>query len=114
MTLQDHIRVIIANWWRILLVAVVLAGLTYAYSNSQPNVYSASTLLNTAPGLGNDSTVNLTPDELAFRAEFYAAIAKTPAVAGSGALNSHLKLSLAEAERRITTGTNGVNGFILL
>src|SRR5690349_21283687 len=99
MTLADHLRVIVANWWRILLVAVVFGALAYFYSNSQDRVYASSTLLNTAPGLGNDQTQNLTSDELAFRAEFYANIAKTPAVAGSGALNSHLKLSLAEAER---------------
>ena len=35
MTLADHLRVIATNWWRILLVAIIVGALVFLYSNSE-------------------------------------------------------------------------------
>jgi capsular exopolysaccharide synthesis family protein len=114
MTLADHMRVIATNWWRILLVALAVGALAYLYSNSQANVYQSATLLSVAPGLGNENQQQVTSDDLAFRAEYYAAIARTSTVAGAGARRAHLNISSTEAASRVSTLTNQTSGFILL
>jgi capsular exopolysaccharide synthesis family protein len=110
MTLADHLRVITTNWWRVLIVAVVAALLAYLYSSSQDNVYASHTLLSVAAGLGSDQTLGLSGDELALRADFYAAIAKTPTVAGQGAKNAKLDMSPLDAAGRISTVTGATSG----
>src|SRR5689334_20280823 len=114
MTLADHMRVIATNWWRILLVAAAFGALAYLYSNSQANVYESATLLSVAPGLGNENSQNVTSDELSFRAEYYAAIARTITVAGAGAKRANLNITPTEAASRVGTLTNQTSGFILL
>ncbi|MDQ1521427.1 MAG: hypothetical protein QOI55_2500, partial [Actinomycetota bacterium] len=114
MTLADHLRVIATNWWRILLVAIGVGALAYLYSSSQSNVYESATLLSVAPGLGNDQSATLTSDELSFRAEYYAAIARTTAVAGPAAKVAKLPITATEAASRISTLTNQTSGFILV
>jgi capsular exopolysaccharide synthesis family protein len=114
MTLADHLRVITQNWWRVLIIAVVAALLAYLYSGSQDNVYSSSTLLSVAAGLGSDQTQGVSGDELSLRADFYAAIAKTPTVAGAGAKNAKLDLSPLDAAGRISTVTGATSGLLLV
>jgi capsular exopolysaccharide synthesis family protein len=114
MTLADHLRVIATNWWRILLVAVVVGALAYVFSSSQDNVYKSGTLLTIAPGLGNQDTQSLTSDELGFRAEYYAAIGRQRGIAGEGAKIAKLDISDKEAAARISTVTDTTSGFILL
>jgi capsular exopolysaccharide synthesis family protein len=114
MTLADHLRVIAANWWRILLIALVFGGLAYAYSSSQDKVYRSAALLSVAPGLGDPTQPVIGSDELAFRAEFYANIARQRNVAGDGAELAELDISEEEAASRLDTITNETSGFILL
>jgi capsular exopolysaccharide synthesis family protein len=114
MTLADHLRVIATNWWRILLVAIVVGALVFFYSNSQDKVYESATLLSVAPGLGSEDTNNLTSDELGFRAEYYANIASQARIAVPAAENANLDLSRGEATSRISTLASETSGFILL
>ena len=44
MDLTDHLRTIGANWWRILLIAVIIGGGVFAFSKSQKKTYRASEL----------------------------------------------------------------------
>jgi capsular exopolysaccharide synthesis family protein len=114
MSLTDHLRVITANWWRILLIGIVVGALTYGYSKSQPKVYASSALLNIVPGLGNTNTQNLTADELAFRAQFYGTIGTSKANASAAAKCANLNWSPDEAASHLSNVTNQVSGFILL
>jgi capsular exopolysaccharide synthesis family protein len=114
MSLTDHLRVITANWWRILLIGIVVGALTYIYSSSQPNVYASTALLNIAPGLGNQDTQSLTADELAFRAQFYGTIGTSSANAYAAAKCAGLDWSPSEAASHLSNVTNQVSGFILL
>ncbi|MCU1427142.1 MAG: capsular exopolysaccharide biosynthesis protein [Actinomycetia bacterium] len=114
MSLADHLRVIATNWWRILIIAAVVGALTYFYSRSQPKSYDSATLLSVAGNPGNGNDINVTPDALLFRADYYAAIAKSSS-AGAGAKAAHLNMTTAEASAHVSTLTNSAsNGLILL
>jgi uncharacterized protein involved in exopolysaccharide biosynthesis len=114
MSLADHLRVVAANWWRILLVALAVGAAIYFYSNSLDRVYESSTLLSVAPGLGSPDTNNLTSDELGFRAEYYANIASQSRIAVPAAEEAKLNISRGEATSRIGTLASETSGFILL
>jgi capsular exopolysaccharide synthesis family protein len=78
--LTDHLRVLRANWWKVLIVAVVVGGLAYGYSSTRPNVYEAKQLLSVA-SQDVTSSAAVDPDQVDFRASFYAAVANTPSIA---------------------------------
>ena len=78
--LADHLRVVRSNWWKILIVAVIVGGLSYAYSRSQPKVYAADQLLSVA-SQDVTSAQTVDPNQIDFRASFYAAVGNTPAIA---------------------------------
>jgi polysaccharide biosynthesis transport protein len=109
--LADHLRVLRSNWWKILVVALIVGGLAYAYSHSQPKMYAANQLLSVA-SQDVTSTQNLDPNQIDFRASFYAAVGKTPGIAATA--RAHEKLtSLTDDEvssdiNVTTTATTGI------
>ncbi len=114
MSLADHLRVIATNWWRILIIAAVCGGLTYFYSHGQPKSYESSTLLSVA-GTPGTNDANVPSDALLFRAQYYAAIAKSSGVAGKAAKAAGLAMTGDQASSHISTLTNSSsNGLILL
>jgi polysaccharide biosynthesis transport protein len=78
--LTDHLRVLRANWWKVLVVAVVVGGLAYVYSSTRPKVYQANQLLSVA-SQDVTSSQPVDPNQIDFRASFYAAVGNTPSIA---------------------------------
>ena len=111
MDLADHLRIVRSNWWKIFIIALVVGGLSYAYSNSQPNVYGADQLLSVA-SQDVTSTLAIDPNQIDFRASFYAAVGNTPAIAGDAKKAQNLdSLSVSQVRSQIhvtATDTTGI------
>jgi polysaccharide biosynthesis transport protein len=109
--LADHLRVVRTNWWKILIVAVVVGGLTYAYSNSKPKVYAANQLLSVASQDVN-SAQTIDPNQIDFRTTYYAAVGNTPDIAA--AAGAHEKLTSLTVDQMLSdinvtaTSTTGI------
>jgi succinoglycan biosynthesis transport protein ExoP len=87
--LADHLRVLRSNWWKILIVAAIVGALSYAYSRSQPKVYQANQLLSVASqDVTSPQTVD--PNQIDFRASFYAAVGNTLAIAHAARVHEKL------------------------
>jgi len=114
MDLADHFRAIVANWWRILLVALVVGVGTYAWSNSRDPVFKAESLLSVAGDDVVDLQAGTTQDQLSFRAEYFAAIGMTTAVAGRAADVEHLPYTATEMLDRYKMVTSNTSGLILV
>jgi len=114
MDLADHFRAVAANWWRILLVCVVVGGGTYAWSNSRDKVYRAESLLSVAGDDVFDPKAGSTQDQISFRAEYFAEIGMTTAVAGKAAEAEQLPYSDDETLGRYKISTTGTSGLLLV
>ena len=110
MDLADHLRILRTNWWRILVAAIVVGGLSYAYSASQDKVYGADQLLSVASQDVTSQNV-VDPAQIDFRTSFYATVGNTPAIAeatdkteklgrGTDYVQSHINV--------FTTDTTGI------
>ncbi len=71
MDLADHLRVIAANWWRILLVTIIVGAGVFTYTNTLDPTYQGQILMNVSV---RDVFENLQVNEqqLIFRAGLYA------------------------------------------
>jgi capsular exopolysaccharide synthesis family protein len=78
--LTDHLRVLRANWWKVLIAAVIVGALVFGYSATRPNVYQANQLLSVASGDATSNNV-VDTDQIDFRTSFYSAVANTPSIA---------------------------------
>ncbi|MDQ1466395.1 MAG: hypothetical protein QOH10_810 [Actinomycetota bacterium] len=111
MDLADHLRVLRSNWWKILIVAAIVGGLSYAYSRSQPKVYAADQLLSVASQDVTSAQV-VDPNQIDFRSSFYAAVGNTPSIAAVA--RAHEKITtLSDSDvlsdiRVSTTATTGI------
>lgn len=83
-----------SNWWKILLAAAIAGGLSFAYSRSQSKVYAADQLLSVA-SQDVTSSQAIDPNQIDFRASFYAAVGNTPAIAAAARKSQHLEGSLS-------------------
>jgi polysaccharide biosynthesis transport protein len=113
MDLVEHFRVIGRNWWRILLVSVLVGGAVYAWSARKPKVYQASTLLNVSAGRADIGTV-ATKDETTFLATTYAQLATAKPVLARAAQNSGLNINERTAEIRVSASESGGVGFVTI
>jgi polysaccharide biosynthesis transport protein len=109
--LADHLRVLRSNWWKVLIAAVLVGGLSFAYSRSQPKVYEATQLLSVASQDVN-STQIVDPAQIDFRASFYAAVGNTPSIAASAAKKEHLGLSTDQVLSHIKVSTTDTTGIL--
>ena len=112
MDLADHLRVVRTNWWKILIVALVVGGLAYAYSASKPKVYAANQLLSVASQDVN-SAQTIDPNQIDFRTTYYAAVGNTPGVATTARahekLTSELTVDQTLSDIKVTaTDTTGI------
>jgi len=110
--LADHLRVVRTNWWKILIVALVVGGLAYAYSRSKPNVYAAHQLLSVA-SQDVTSSQTIDPNQIDFRSTYYAAVGNTPDIASTARahekLTSQLTLNQMMSDIKVTsTATTGI------
>ena len=112
MDLADHLRVVRTNWWKIIVVALVVGGLAYAYSASKPKVYAANQLLSVASQDVNSSQT-IDPNQIDFRTTYYAAVGNTPDIATTARahekLTSQLTVDQMLSDIKVTaSGTTGI------
>lgn len=128
MDLADHFRVIAANWWRILLVTVLVGAGVFTFSSRQEKVYEAKVLLN----LAVRQTIqfeNVSESQLAFRAGIFAQTLETegnaqravkvelpisPLRDRSYTLADEYGLDADAALDKVGTATNDLNGLLLV
>src|SRR4051794_35376560 len=116
MDLADHLRVISANWWRILLIAALVGVGVFVFSYNLPNTYEGFTLVNVAPAQLSNGAI-ISQETMAFRVAAYAQLLKTRNVADAAAVKlrngpRHYQLSAAAVRGRLGVVPNNVAGLI--
>ncbi len=91
--------------WRILAVALVLAGIVYVRSDAAPDVYRAEAMLSVTPGRSAG------PEAVDFLARSYAALAATRPVVSRAVDEGQLRLGASDARDQVTSRATG-NGFV--
>jgi capsular exopolysaccharide synthesis family protein len=102
MGLTEHLRVIWRRKWRILAVALVLAGIVYVRSDSEPDEYRATAVLAVAPG-GRASTAASTSGRLA---RTYAVLAETRPVVALAVEEGKLRVGASAARDQVTASAS--------
>jgi capsular exopolysaccharide synthesis family protein len=106
MGVSEHLRVIWRRKWRILAVALVLAGIVYVRSDAAPDEYRASAILSVAPGATDAGA------EAAGRlARSYAVLAQTRPVVALAVEQGALRVG-ASAARDQVAATATDDGFV--
>jgi capsular exopolysaccharide synthesis family protein len=95
MGLSEYLRVIWRRKWRVFAVAVILAGIVYANSQSQPKRYRAETLLQVTPARSGASA------STAYLARTWASLAETRPVIARAVRTGRVPLSGSAAADRV-------------
>jgi capsular exopolysaccharide synthesis family protein len=111
MELSDHARVIARNWWRIVIIAVLAAGLVYAWSSDRQERFESSTALNVTPG--GAATSDGTQAQSVFLARTYAQLADTIPVL-QRAVAGAVPLTAAQAQGDVHASASQDVGFITI
>ena len=116
MDLADHLRTIVANWWRILVISTIVAGGVYAWSRQQPDTFSADYLITVAPEVDQGRPIDT--NTLTIRVLNEAAILQSPNTAAAavvaGKLDAKYHLDAATLQSRLTVITVPLAGNILI
>lgn len=110
MDLMTHFRVILANWWRILLASLLVAAAVFLFEARKPDVYRARTVLNVQSGTVDPGERQSEND--AFWATTYARYGGTQYVVSRGVKASGLDISTGTAMDRVSVDASGKTGFI--
>src|SRR5437870_13804833 len=111
MDLADHFRIIAHNWWRIVLVSLLIAGAVYGFSSLRTEEFSASTLLNVTAGR-TDQSATAAKDATVFLAATYAELATSKPVAARAARS--LQISTRTAQHRVSASAASDLGFLTI
>lgn len=114
MDLADHLRVIASNWWRILIVAALVAAATFTWSRSQDEVFEAGVLLSLASTDIIDPNRQISEEQLDFRASFLTELAKTETVAQDAVDEHDLDMTAREALGLYDVGMTDTSGFLYI
>src|SRR5688500_217206 len=76
MDLEQHFATIWRRRWRVLLATIVVAGVVFAWRNSRPEDYSATTLMSVVPARSPNVQLG-SKEDVEFLAETYARLATT-------------------------------------
>ncbi len=112
MDLMTHFRVILSNWWRILLASLLVAAAVFLFEARKADVYRARTVLNVQSGNvvpGQTQSVNDS-----FWASTYARYGGTQYVVSRGVKASGLDMSTSTALDRVSVESSGETGFIVV
>ncbi len=113
MDLTEHFRAIAGNWWRILVVAFIVAAVTYGVSHQLSSVYQSNSVLTVTAGGAQNGTVSA-KDQTPFLASTYAQLATSHPVLATAAKRSGLKISEKTAESRVSSTASSGLGFVTL
>ena len=103
----EYLRVVWRRKWRVLAVAMVLAGVVYARSSSRPERYEATALLSVSAGTDDESG-----ERSLFLARSYASLAETRVVVGEAVTSGDLQLERSEARDRVEAEAADDVGFL--
>jgi capsular exopolysaccharide synthesis family protein len=110
--LAEHFRVIAHNWWRILVVAALVAAAVYYLSGRRDDVYDASTQLNVT--VGNSAGSQTIREETVFLTQTYAQRATTRPVLRAAVKDSGLHITTDEADSRVSASASSDLGFLTI
>jgi capsular polysaccharide biosynthesis protein len=113
MDLMDHFRVIYRRRWPVLLASLLVASLAYAWSVTRAPVYRAKALISVTSGRAV-SGESVTEEDTLFLSRNYAELARTRPVVADAASRSGLRLSPAEARRRLSSEAASDVGFLTI
>lgn len=108
--LSEHLRVIWRRRWRVLAAALLLAGVVYLRSSSQPEVYRADVLLSVTPGRVEGGA----EETSAFLARTYAALAGTRPVVAAAVPRSGLRMGATDALALVDARPAATAGFLTI
>jgi len=113
MDLADHFRIILQNWWRILIAAVLVAVAVYVIVDNQQKVYTASTTMSVSSGIANTGAVPAQTEEV-FLGTTYAELATTRPVVASAVRSAKLPISVDTAQSRVSASADTNTGFVTI
>jgi capsular exopolysaccharide synthesis family protein len=96
----EHLRTILQNWWRILIVSVLVAATVYVVDASRAKTYSAKADLQVISGRA--SIGQATTDDTNFLTQTYAQLGTSVPVVVGAARQSGLKIDGSTASSRIS------------
>jgi capsular exopolysaccharide synthesis family protein len=102
----EHFRTIRAGWWRILIVAMLVAVGTYIARMQAPHQYQAGAVVQVVSGAalgGVGSTV-----QTQYVTDTYSALGKTSSVITQAINSQGVPIDVAEARRRLSVETSGL------
>ncbi len=111
MDLAEHFRVIWRGRWRVLLAALVIAALAFAWRSTRPSVYRASALVSVESGRAM-AGVSASEQDTVFLARSYAELARTLPVVTEATRRSGLAISPTQARDLITLSVAADVGFV--
>ena len=112
MDLSEHFQVIAHNWWRILLVALLVTAGVYYLSARRADVFDASTQLSVTAG--DSAGAQTVREETVFLTQTYAQRATTRPVLRQAIKGSGLKISTDDAASRISASAASDLGFLTI
>ena len=113
MDLADHLRVIVQNWWKILLISLLVAAGVYSLSSRKPNVYEAETTMAITSGSTNNGAGS-TKDQSVFLAQTYAELAVARPVVAKAVSRSGLAINTSTAQARLSVNAATDTAFLTI
>lgn len=106
MDLSEHLRVVWRRKWRVLAVAMVLAGVVFVHSSASPNRYRAEALVQVTPAKATSAS------SAAWLARTWASLATTPPVVARAVRTAKISLAPSTAIDRIDAAARSGTGFV--
>jgi len=113
MDLADHLRVIAQNWWKILLVSLLVAAGVYYLTSQKPEVFESSATMSVTSGSTNGGSGS-TKDQSVFLAQTYAQLAVTRPVVTKAVKRSGLSISPGTAQARLSVSAATDTAFLTI
>lgn len=110
MDVAEHFRTILQNWWRILVVSVLIAATVYVVDASRAKQYGATAELQVTSGRA--AVGQASSDDTNFLTATYATLGKSVPVVATAVAKSGLKISTTSARSRISVSQESNTGFL--
>jgi capsular exopolysaccharide synthesis family protein len=106
----EHFRTILQNWWRILVVSVLVAATVYVADASRSKQYAATAELQVTSGRA--SVGQASADDTNFLTQTYSTLGKSVPVVATAVAKSGLTLETTAARGRISVSQENGTGFL--
>jgi Mrp family chromosome partitioning ATPase len=113
MDLADHFRVILHNWWRILLASLLVAGAVYYLSGNREDVFESNATMSVSSGVATSGSAS-SRDQNVFLAQTYAELATTRPVVAKAVKLSKLPIDIDTGLSRVSAEAASDTGFLTL